>query len=803
MDVQMMSSKGSSTSSYLSVPTLFEHLMDVQQMSSKWSSTSSYLTDTTYVWTPHGRPNDFLKGIFYKFLFERPNPIWTPHGRARYVLKVIVYQFLFGWTNPVWTPQGRANDVLKGIACQFLFDWHNICLNTPWTSKWCPQRDPLQVPIWVSQPYLNTPWTCNRCPQSDRLPVPIWLAQNLFGHPMDVQNMFSKWSSTVPIWLNQPCLNTTMTCKRCPQRDRLPVPIWLTQHLFEHPMDVKMMSSKGSSSSSYLTDTTPVWTPHGRPNDVLKGILYKFLFECPNPIWTPHGRATDVLKVIVYQFLFDWHNTCWNTPWASKWCPQRDPPQVPIWVSQPYLNTPWTCKRWTQRDRLPVPIWLTQHLLEHPMNVQKMSSKWSSTSSYLTDTTSVWTPHGRPNDVLKGIVYQFLFDWHNTCCNTPWTSKWCPQRDPPQVPIWVPHPYLNTPWTCKRCPQNDRLPVPIWLTQHLLEHPMNVQKMSSKWSYTCSYVTNTKPVWTPQGHAKDILKGIVYQFLFDWHNICLNTPWTSKWCPQNDRLPVPIWLNQPCLNTTMTCKRCPQRDRLPVPIWLTQHLFEHPMDVKMMSSKGSSSSSYLTDTTPDWTPHGRPNDVLKGILYKFLFECPNPIWTPHGRATDVLKVIVYQFLFDWHNTCWNTPWASKWCPQRDPLQVPIWVSQPYLNTSWTCKRCPQRIVYQFLFGWHNTCLNTPWTSKRCPQSDRLPVPIWLTQHLFEHPMDVQMMSSKGSSTSSYLTDTTPVGTPHGRPNDVLKGILYKFLFECPNPIWTPHGRATDVLKMIAYLFLFD
>ena len=222
------------------------------------------------------------------------NPtLWTPHGR---VLKVrcpqicltpskssyFVYLFLFDNTKPVWTPHGRAKDVLKGIVYQFLFDWHNTCLNTPWTSKWCPQRDPLQVPIWVSsKPYLNTPWTCKRCPQSDRLPVPIWLTQNLF----------------------------------------------------EHPMDVQKMSSKGSSTSSYLTDTTPVWTPHGRPNDVLKGILYKFLFECPNPIWTPHGRATDVLKVIVYQFLLDWHNTCLNTPWTSKRCPQSDPLQVPIWVS--------------------------------------------------------------------------------------------------------------------------------------------------------------------------------------------------------------------------------------------------------------------------------------------------------------------------------------------------------------------------------------------------------------------------------------------------------------------------------------
>ena len=541
MDVQMMSSKGSSTSSYLSVLTLFEHLMDVQDMSSKWSSTSSYLTVT--------------------------KPVWTPHGRPKYVLKMIVYQFLFGWTNPVWTPQGRANDVLKGIACQFLFDWHNICLNIPWTSKWCPQRD------------------------------------------------------------------------------RLPVTIWLTQHLFEHPMDVQMMSSKGSSTSSNLTNKKPVWTPQGHAKDILKGI--------------------------VYQFLFDWHNICLNTPWTSKWCPQRDRLPVPIWVSQPYLNTPWTCNRCPQSDRLPVPIWL-QNLFGHPMDVQNMSSKWSSTSSYLaeptlfehhndvqtmsskgspassylTDTTSVWTPHGRQNDVLKGIVFQFLFDWHNTCLNTPWTSKWCPQRDPLQVPIWVSQPYLNTPWTCNRCPQSDRLPVPIWLIQHLLEHPMgvqmmsskrsstssylgvptlfeplmDVQKMSSKGSSTSSYLADTTPAWTPHERPKDVLKVIVYQFLFDWHNICLNTPWTFKWCPQRDRLPVPIWLTQhllehPMAVQMMSSKRSSTSSYLSAP-----SLFVHPMDVQKMSSKWSSTSSYLTDTTPAWTPHERAKDVFKMIVYLFLCD---------------------------------------------------------------------------------------------------------------------------------------------------------------------------------------
>ena len=568
MDVQNMSSKWSSTSSYLAEPTLFEHHKDVQTMSSKGSPASSYLTDTTSVWTPHGRPND----------------------------------------------------VLKGIVFQLLFDWHNTCLNTPWTSKWCPQRDPLQVPIWVSQPYLNTPWTCNRCPQSDRLPVPIWLTQHMFEHPMDVQMMSSKGSST---------------------SSYLSVPT-----LFEHPMDVQKMSSKWSSTSSYLTNKKPVWTPQGHAKDILKGI--------------------------VYQFLFDWHNICLNTPWTSKWCPQRDRLPVPIWVSQPYLNTPWTCNRCPQSDRLPVPIWLAQNLFGHPMDVQNMSSKWSSTSSYLaeptlfehhndvqtmsskgspassylTDTTSVWTPHGRQNDVLKGIVFQFLFDWHNTCLNTPWTSKWCPQRDPLQVPIWVSQPYLNTPWTCNRCPQSDRLPVPIWLTQHLLEHPMgvqmmsskrsstssylgvptlfehlmDVQKMSSKGSSTSSYLADTTPAWTPHERPKDVLKVIVYQFLFDWHNICLNTPWTSKWCPQRDRLPVPIWLTQHLLEhpmdvQMMSSKRSSTSSYLSAP-----SLFVHPMDVQKMSSKWSSTSSYLTDTTPAWTPHERAKDVFKMIVYLFLCD---------------------------------------------------------------------------------------------------------------------------------------------------------------------------------------
>ena len=195
-----------------------------------------------------------------------------------------------------------------------------------------------------------------------------------------------------------------------------------------------------------------------------------------------------------------------------------------------------------------------------------MSSKWSSTSSYLTGTKPVWTPHGRPKDVLKMIVYRRTCSYltgHNTCLNTPWTSKRCPQRSSS---------YL----TYKK-------PVPIW-------------------SSTSSYLTDTTPVWTPHGRPNDVLKVIVYQFLLDWHNTCLNTPWTSK--------------------------RCPQSDRLPVPIWLTQNQFEHHMDVQKMSSKWSSTCSYLT------------------------------VWTQH-----VL--------------CLNTPWTSKRCPQRSILfltQVPIWVS---------------------------------------------------------------------------------------------------------------------------------
>ena len=218
------------------------------------------------------------------------------------------------------------------IVYLFLLDWHNTCLNTSWASTRCPQSDPLQVLIWVSQPYLNTPWTCKRCPQSDRLPVPIWLTQHLLEHPMNVQKMSSKWSSTSSYLTDTTSVWTPHgRPKWCPQRDRLPVPIWAVPTLFEHPMDVQQMSSKWSSTSFYLTDTTYLFgTPHGRPNDVLKGIFYKFLFERPNPIWTPHGRA--------------------------RRCPQS--------------------------DRLPVPIWLTQHLLEHPMNVQKMSSKWSSISSF-------------------------------------------------------------------------------------------------------------------------------------------------------------------------------------------------------------------------------------------------------------------------------------------------------------------------------------------------------------------------------------------------------------------------------------
>ena len=387
--------------------------MDAQKMSSKCSSTCSYLTNT----------------------------------------------------KPVWTPQGHAKDVLKGIVYQFLFDWHNTCLNTPWTSKWCLK--------WI-------------------------LYKFQFGCSKPIGTPHGRANDVLKLIVCQSYLSVAT--------------------IFEHRMDVQKMSSKRSSTSSYLTDT-PVWTPM----DVQMMSWSSTTIWVPQPYWTPLGPK-DVLKVIVYQFLFDWHNICLNTPWTSKWCPQRDPLQVPIWVSQPYLNTPWTkrcpqndrlssyltntkpvsrtCKRCPQRDRLPVPIWLTQHLFEHPMDVQMMSSKgsstssylsvptlfehpmdvqmmsskWSSTSSYLTFTTPIWTPHGRPKDVLKGI----------------------------------------------------RLQVPIWVSQTLFEHPMDVQKMSSKWSSTCSYLTNTKPVWTPQGHAKDVLKGIVYQFLFDWHNTCLNTPLNTK-----------------------------------------------------------------------------------------------------------------------------------------------------------------------------------------------------------------------------------------------------------------------------------
>ena len=166
--------------------------------------------------------------------------------------------------------------------------------------------------------------------------------------------------------------------------------------------------------------------------------------------------------MIVYQFLLDWYKT--------------------------YLNTPWTSKRCPQSDRLPVPIWLTQNLFEHPMDVQKMSSNWSSTSSHLTNTPPAWTPHGRAKDVLKVIVYQFPFDCDNSCLKTPWPSK--------------------------RFPQNGRLPVPIWLAQNQFEHHRDVQMMSSKWSSTSSYLSVTKPIWTPH--------------------------WASKRFPQSDRLPVPI-----------------------------------------------------------------------------------------------------------------------------------------------------------------------------------------------------------------------------------------------------------------------
>ena len=459
-------------------------------MSSNWSSTCSYLTSTKPVWTPQGRAKDVLKVIVYQFLFDWHNTFLnTPLGVQKMSSKWSSTSSYLCVTKPIWTPHGRPKDVINVIVYQFLFEWHNTCLNTPWTSK--------------------------RCPQSDRIPVPIWLTQHLLEHPMDVQVMSSKRSST-SFYLSVPTL-------------------------FEHPMDVQKMSSKWSSTSSYLTDTTPAWTPRGRPNDVLKGIIL----------------------------------------------------QVHIWVSQPYLNTPCTCKRCPQSDRLPVPIWLRQHLLENPMDVQKMSSKWSSTSSYLSDpvlfghpldvqkmsskwsstnsylcvTKPIWTPHGRPKDVINVIVYQFLFEWHKTCLNTPWTSKRCPQWSSTSS-------YLAEPT--------------------LFEHPKDVRKMFSKWSSTSSYLIDTKPVWTPHGRPKDVLKVIVYQFQFDWHKTCLNTPWTSK--------------------------RCPQTDRLPVPIWLTHHLLEHPMDVQKMFSKWSSTSSHLTAITPAWEPHGRPKDVLKMVVYLFLFD---------------------------------------------------------------------------------------------------------------------------------------------------------------------------------------
>ena len=473
------------------------------------------------------------------------------------------------------------------------------------------------------------------------------------------------------------------------------------------------MSSKCSSTCSYLTNKKPVWTPQGHANDVLKLIVcqsylsvatifehrmdvQKMSSKRPStspyltdkkPVWTPHGRPKDVLKMIVYLFLFDWHNICLNTPWMSKWCRQSDPLQVPIWVSQPYLNTPWTCNRCPQIDRLPVPIWLTQHLFEHPMNVQKMSSKWSSTSSYL----SVLTLFEHPMD-----VQDMSSKWSST------SSYWLTQH-------LFEHPMNVQKMSSKWSSTSSYLSV---LT--LFEHPMDVQDMSSKWSSTSSYLTGTKPVWTPHGRPKYVLKMIVYLFLFGW----TNPVWTTK-----DRLPVPIW-----------------------------------------------------------TPHERPKDVIKVILYKFLFECPNPIWTPHGRAKYVLKVIVYQFLFDWHNICLNTPWTCKICPQSDRLPVPIWLTQPCLNTPWT-KDVLKMIVYLFLFDWHNL-----FDVKRCPQRDRLPV-----QHLFEHPMDVQMMSSKGSSTSSYLTVQNLVWTPHGRPKDVLKMIVYLFLFDWHHLFEHPMERPKDVL----------
>ena len=213
--------------------------MGVQKISSKWSSTSSHMSVTKPIWTPHGRPKDVLKVIVYQFLLDWYNTcLNTPLGVQKMSSNWSSTSPYLCVTKPIWTPHGRPQDVINVIAYQFLFDWHNTCLNTPWTSKWCPQRDPLQVHIWVSQPYLNTPWTCKRCPQSDRLPVPIWLRQHLLENPMDVQKMSSKWSSTSS-YLSDPVL-------------------------FGHPLDVQKMSSKGSSSISYLTDTNPFWTPHGR-----------------------------------------------------------------------------------------------------------------------------------------------------------------------------------------------------------------------------------------------------------------------------------------------------------------------------------------------------------------------------------------------------------------------------------------------------------------------------------------------------------------------------------------------------------
>ena len=331
------------------------------------------------------------------------------------------------------------------------------------------------------------------------------------------------------------------------------------------------------------------------------------------------------------------------------------------------------------------------------MGVQKISAKWSSTSSYMSVTKPIWIPHGRPKDVLKVIVCQFLYDWHNT--------------------------FLNT--------------------------PLGVQKMSSKWSSTSSYLCVTKPIWTPLGRPKDVINVIVYQFLFEWHKTCLNTPRTSKRCPQWSS--TSSYLAEPTL-------------------------FEHPKDVRKMSSKWSSTSSHMSVTKPIWTPHGRPKDVLKVIVCQFLLIDTKPVWTPHGRPKDVLKVIVYQFLFKWPSTICT------------PLGRP--------------KDVLKGIVYHFLFDWHKPFLNTSWTCVRCPQSDRLPVPTWLIQNLFEYPMGVQKISSKWSSTSSHMSVTKPIWTPHGRPKDVLKVIVCQFLLIDTKPVWTPHGRPKDVLKVIVYQFLF-